>query len=267
MNLQNGVSSGKRKFLRTGIASVVVVFCLLVASRPSYGQLLDSGLIISILESISRTISGSIIPVMKAMNATTGSMMSYQQNTIYPRSGITSIESLAGVNLGYMGSIQSRFATPLNSATLPNTRSLEGLLLSGNANNIGNIRTSYSNVYEALPSSTSLEPGLRTATDATDAQAMDAYKKAVQLDAIANTEIVLAKQYMQQLQNTAPGNAALVMAQAAAWNLQASAYTQQGLDELLRTEASETAYSSFSVKAAAAEHQRALQHLGFSPAN
>lgn len=267
MVLRSGLTEGKKKFLRTGIASIVVVSCVLVASRPSYGQLLDSGLIISILESISRTLTGSIIPAMKAMDATTGSMMNYQQNTIYPRSGITSVESRARVNLNYMGSMQSQFARPLNSATLPATRSFEGLVLGGNANSIGSVGTSYSNVYGSLPSSTSLDPNLRTVTDATDAQAMDAYKKAVQLDAIANTEILLAKQYMQQLQSTAPGNASLVMAQAAAWNLQASAYTQQGLDELLRTEAAETAYSSFSVKAESAAHQRALQHLGLSPAN
>jgi hypothetical protein len=93
------------------------------------------------------------------------------------------------------------------------------------------------------------------AVDMNDAQAQASFKKAIQLDALASREEQLSQQMMQQLSSTSPGSASMVAAQAAAWNLQAHAYSQEGLAQLLRVSSAETAYSGYQVKHASATHQ------------
>jgi hypothetical protein len=85
-----------------------------------------------------------------------------------------------------------------------------------------------------------------------DAQAQAALKKAIALDAIANSEGQLAQQLMQGLTTSSPGSASLIAAQAAAWNLQAEAYTQGGFAQLLRLESADTAYTGQQTKKAIA---------------
>ena len=73
-------------------------------------------------------------------------------------------------------------------------------------------------------------------------------------------------QYMQQLSTAAPGTAQLITAQAAACNLQASAYTQEGMAQLLRAESAETSFKNFEVKNSVSAHTTAVQSFGI-PSN
>ncbi len=267
MRTQVKMCDARKKFLWTAVAAaVLIVASSLLSPRPAYGQF-DTAAIASMLASIQSTINSTITPILNTMNTVSANMMSFQQTIMYPMNQIQSAQRLAGVNLGSMTSMQTMFQTPVNSATLSSTKSFETQLLSSDANNIGSLGSSYTNVFGSVPSSSAMNSNMRTVVDATDAQALDAYKKAVQLDSIANTEATLSQQYMQQLQSTAPGNATLVQAQAAAWNLQAAAYTQQGLDELLRVTAAENAYQSFSLKQQNTNHQQVLKNFGFPSSN
>ncbi len=260
------ISNGKKKFIWTGAGSLLIVMSMLICAKPMYGQF-DLGAVMAIMESIEQIITSTITPNLTSINTNTSSMQSFQQTTMYPSSNITANQSMAASSVSHMTNMQSLFAAPVNSATTPTTQALETQLLGGNANNVSNIGSSYYSVYGTMPASTSMNSDIRTVVDINDAQAQDGYKKAIQLDAMANTETTLSQQYMQQLSSTAPGNAALVQAQAAAWNLQAAAYTQQGLAELLREQAAVTAYQSFKVKHANTQHQSGLQNLGITPSN
>jgi hypothetical protein len=265
MITQGKMSKGKKKFLWTATASVFVVSTLFSA-RPAYAQF-DTAAILAALASVQSSINSAITPVLQVLNTVNSGMKTFQQTVMYPMAEIQRVQSLALSAGTQMTSMQKMFSTPVNSATLSNTTTFESQLLGGNANNISSMGSSYSNVYGTLPSSTALSSSIRTTTDANDAAAQDAYKKAVQLDAMANTEQQLASQYLQQLQSTAPGNATLIQAQAAAWNLQASAYTQQALDEILRIKATSIAFQSSQIKQVTANHQTTLQNLGIGSTN
>jgi phage-related protein len=266
MSTQEKMSKGKKQFLWTATVSGLVVVCTLFSARPASAQF-DSAAILAMLSSVMSTMNSAITPVMKVLNTVNSDMKTFQQTVMYPQTEIQRVQAFATSAGKQMTSMQKLFTTPVNSATLSNTITLESQLLGGNANNIGNIASSYSNVFGTLPSSTALSASTRTTTDASDAVAQDAYKKAVQLDSIANTEQQLASQYLQQLQSTAPGNATLIQAQAAAWNLQASAYTQQAYNEMLRIKASSIAIQSSQIKQAVTSHQTTLQNFGIGSTN
>jgi hypothetical protein len=72
-----------------------------------------------------------------------------------------------------------------------------------------------------------------------DAVAMASMKKAIALDALADSEMTVSQQLMNELQTTAPGNVPMISAQAEAWILQAHAYTQSGTAQLLRAQSAE----------------------------
>jgi hypothetical protein len=66
----------------------------------------------------------------------------------------------------------------------------------------------------------------------TDAAAQDAMKRSLAIDAIADTEMQAADWINEELQQTAPGTAPMIEAEAAAWLVRANAYTQSALAEL-----------------------------------
>src|SRR5258708_27010912 len=75
----------------------------------------------------------------------------------------------------------------------------------------------------------------RTMTDMTDAQAKDAMKRAVAIDALADAELAEADQMGQQISMAAPGSVPILEAEADIWVVRANAYTQSALAELMRT--------------------------------
>lgn len=264
--MQVSTNKAKKRFLWTAAGSGLAIVISLFSAKPANAQF-DLGVVVAMMTAIQQVITITITPILTTMNAVESSIGQFQQTVMYPISEINQIKSMAKSYGSQMSNMQNLFKNPVNSASLSTTSSLETKLLSGNANNMGSIGTSYSNVYGTLPSSTALASDVRTVVDMNDAQAQDGFKTAVKLDAIANTEAQLSQQYMQQLSSTSPGNATLIQAQSAAWNLQASAYTQQGLAELLRVQAAETAYQSFKVKHAGTQHQQGLKSLGITPSN
>ena len=266
MNTQPSTSKAKRKFLWTAAGSLAAVVLCLFSAKPASAQF-DMGVILAMMTSIQQVITSTITPILTTVNSVESNIKQFQQTVMYPMSEINQVKSMATSFGSQMTNMQNQFKNPVNSTTLSATSNLEKQLLGGNPNSVASIASSYSSVYGSLPSSTSVSSDVRTVVDMNDAQAQDGFKTAVKLDAIATTEAQLSQQYMQQLASTAPGNAPLVQAQAAAWNLQASAYTQQALAELLRVQAAETAYQSFLVKHANTQHQQTIKNLGITPSN
>ena len=60
-------------------------------------------------------------------------------------------------------------------------------------------------------------PQMRTMTDMTDAQAQDAMKRAIEIDALADAELNEANQMGQQISQAAPGSAPILEAEADVW--------------------------------------------------
>jgi hypothetical protein len=107
-------------------------------------------------------------------------------------------------------------------------------MLSGNPNSIASIGTAYQNVFAPLPPTTIVPQNIEYQIDMGDAQAQDALKKAIELDAFAARELEVAQKLNDQIAASAPGTAPILDADASAWVVQANAYTQMGMAELLR---------------------------------
>jgi len=94
-----------------------------------------------------------------------------------------------------------------------------------------------------------------------DAQAQDAIKKAIQLDAFAAREMEVAQKLNQQIAASAPGTAPMLDAEASAWVVQANAYTQMGMAELLRLNSAAISDHSGALKDSTAQMQNMNQRM------
>jgi hypothetical protein len=91
-------------------------------------------------------------------------------------------------------------------------------------------------------------------TDMTDAQAQDAMKRAIEIDALADAELNEANQMGQQISQAAPGSAPILEAEADVWVVRANAYTQAALAELMRTRGIDLANQSKVAKLATTDN-------------
>ena len=91
-------------------------------------------------------------------------------------------------------------------------------------------------------------------TDMTDAQAQDAMKRAIEIDALADAELAQADKMGQQISLAAPGSASILEAEADVWVVRANAYTQAALAELMRTRGIDIANQSKLAKLGASDN-------------
>ena len=91
-------------------------------------------------------------------------------------------------------------------------------------------------------------------TDMTDAQAQDAMKRAIEIDALADAELSQANQLGHQVSQAAPGSAPILEAEADVWVVRANAYTQAAMAELMRTRSIHLANQSKASKLAASDN-------------
>jgi hypothetical protein len=131
------------------------------------------------------------------------------------------------------------------------------VLLSRNAAGVGVLSGQFRNVYGPEIGATDSASEVRNVSDMSDAEAQAAMKSAVQLDAIADLELRAVEQMNQQLQTAAPGSADILAAEAATWQLRASAFSQTGMAELLRLRSIQLANQAAMLKFSA-NHTKSL---------
>jgi hypothetical protein len=244
----------RRSMWSVGGAAGVLVAGILMG-KPAHGEsnlLEEIPLILTTLVQMNSLMSAQTAPALSAAATSSASQTTFQQTVVYPTASIVQALAQATRMLSTIQSIHNLVSQPLNSATLPQSIALESQLLGGNTAGIGSISSSYGSVYGTLPPSTAMTSHSLMAVDMTDAAAQASLKKAIEMDGVANQEDTLAQQLMQGLTSSSPGSASLIAAQAAAWNLQAQAYTQGAFAQLLRLQAAETAYSGQQTKKAVA---------------
>ncbi len=125
---------------------------------------------------------------------------------------------------------------------------LEQSLLSRNPGAVAQIPNNYSALYGAVVAQTDAPQPVRDLVDMTDAAAQAAMKRAVEIDALADLELQAAEQINQQLQDAAPGSAAILEAQTSAWLVRSNAYTQSAMAELVRVHSIELANQGAQLK-------------------
>jgi hypothetical protein len=235
--------------LKIGGAALCV---LLIVPKHAHGQFgIDTAAIMAALSKMQSLMNTYIAAPLKTMNQYEQSAAKYEQQVMYPLTAINQAKSSVMQSESQFTQMSNMFRTMnVSSATLPQSQSLESLLLSRNAANVPAVSTQFQQVYGVVMAQNTTSPAVRTMTDMTDAQAQDAMKRAIEIDSLATSELSEADQMGQQITQAAPGSAPILEAEADVWVVRANAYTQAALAELMRTRGIDLANQSKAAKLA-----------------
>ena len=236
-------------------AAVLGLGVLAILPPRANGQFgIDTAAILAALSKMQSLMNTYIATPLKTINQYEQSAAKYEQEVMYPLAAINQAKTSVTRFEGQFNQISSLFRGNVSSATLPQSQNLESLLLSRNASNVPNVSGQFQNVYGVVMPQNAASPQMRTMTDMTDAQAQDAMKRAIEIDALADAELNEANQMGQQISQAAPGSAPILEAEADVWVVRANAYTQAALAELMRTRGIDLANQSKISKLATADN-------------
>jgi hypothetical protein len=220
------------------ILKVAVIVLAVVAILPTRanGQFgIDIAAIMAALSKMQSLMNTYIAAPLKTINKYEQSAAKYQQEVMYPLAAINQAKSSVMQFENRFNQVSGMFRVNVASATLPQSQNLENLLLSRMASNLPGVSGQFQTLYGVVMAQNAASPQMRTMTDITDAQAQDAMKRAIEIDALADAELNEADQMGQQISQAAPGSAEILEAEADVWVVRANAYTQAALAELMRT--------------------------------
>jgi hypothetical protein len=217
------------------LSGAAIAIASLIAVKPAHSQFgIDIAAILAGLQSINNTLNSAVGAPLKTINQVEQQEQQFQQQVLYPLSAINSAKQMATGFTNSFTSFRQLGTMNISSASLPNPQQLEQRMLSGNPNEISTIGSAYQNVFAPLPATTAVPENIEYQIDMGDAQAQDALKKAIELDAFAARELEVAQKLNDQIAASAAGSAPILDAEASAWVVQGNAYTQMGMAELLR---------------------------------
>lgn len=232
----------QRPFVKIGSVLVIASLCIPSAAHGQFG--VDIAAILAGLSKIESLMNTYVAAPLKTINQTQQSVASYEKQVLYPIAAINQAKTSVSQFESQLTQISSMFRVNVSSATLPQSQSLESLLLSRNAGNVSSVSPQFQNVYGVVMAHNAASPDVRNMVDMTDAQAQDAMKRAIEIDALADAELAEADQMGQQITVAAPGSAPILEAEADVWVVRANAYTQAALSELMRTRGMDIANQS-----------------------
>ena len=238
---KNMVESAVKK----AVAASVICLFLLSLPRDAQAQFgFDLALIIAGLKQINSLLTSQVAAPLKTIQQIENDYTQFQTEVIYP---LTAINQLKNAVLGFrneMTAMNGLMSKQYVSAQLPATQQLEQLLMSGDPNAVKQVGNSFQQVYGVLPTATQAPEFIRYSIDISDAQAQDAMKRAIELDALAQREMEVSEQLQDQIRTATPGTAPMVEAIAAAWVVRANAYSQSAMAQLMRVRSSSVANQS-----------------------
>ena len=235
-------------------ATALAVVALMLLPGRANGQFgIDIAAIMAALSKVESLMSTYVAAPLKTINQTQQTVAKYEQEVIYPIAAINQARNSVTQFENQFSQVTNLFKGNVSSATLPQSQNLESILLSRNAGSISTVSPQFQNVYGVVMAQNSASPQIRNMTDMTDAQAQDAMKRAIQIDALADAELAEADKMGQQISVAAPGSAPILEAEADVWVVRANAYTQSALAELMRTRGIDIANQSKLSKLAATD--------------
>lgn len=257
VNAVEAIENKAQPWCRPTLLKVAVVVLAVVAILPTHanGQFgIDTAAIMAALSKMQSLMSTYVATPLKTINQYEQSAAKYEQEVMYPLTAINQAKTSVMQFENQFNQVGGMFRVNVSSATLPQSQSLEALLLSRNAGNLPIVSSQFQNVYGVVMQLNSASPQIRTMTDMTDAQAQDAMKRAIEIDALSDAELNEANQMGQQISQAAPGSAGILEAEADVWVVRANAYTQAALAELMRTRGIDLANQSKASKLATADN-------------
>ena len=232
------------------LLAVALLLSTIVFPRKVQGQLPSPccALLAEGLGTINVTLGSVIAGGLQGINTVLTNTNSFLQTTVWPPQAIAQALGMAGQIQGFYSQIETILRIPIATATLPNPRQLESVLLSRSPGQIASTTGSYANVYNVTPAPQNASPAVRDLIDMTDAVAQDAMERAIAIDAISDQELSAADQINTNVQSATPGTAPIIEAQADAWLVRANAYTQSALADLMRVRAIDLANNGANLK-------------------
>lgn len=228
---------------------------LLLAPVHAHGQFgIDTATILAALSKMQTLMNNYMAKPLSTINQYEQKTAKYEQEVMYPIAAINQAKNSVSQFENQFSRISNMFHVNVSSATLPQSQNLESLLLSRNTGNVPAISSQFQSVYGVVMAQKSASQATRTMTDMTDAQAQDAMKRAVAIDALADQELAEADLMGQQISASAPGSAPILEAEADIWVVRANAYTQSALAELMRTRGIDLANQSKAAKLATSDN-------------
>jgi hypothetical protein len=249
------------KTLAFAMTVAVVIVMLPSKARSQLGLDPCCAIISAGLSTISNLLSSVVAKPLGQIQQIEQQSANYEQQVVFPVSAINQARAMAMQSQGQFVQMRQIFHLPVASATLPTPQRLEQVLLSRNPGAVPQVTTNYGSLYGTVMPQTDAPQAVRDLVDMTDAEAQAAMKKAVEIDALADLELQAAEQINQQLQTSAPGNAAILEAQTSAWLVRAHAYTQAAMAELVRVRSIELANQGAQMKFSSA-HTTTLHSTG-----
>jgi hypothetical protein len=239
--LRAKLTSSMRRRLATGL---VLAMAMLSIPRPAQAQFgIDLALIIAGLKQINSLLTQVAAP-LNAIQKIETEYTQFQRDVIYPIGAINQLKNAVFMFRNEMKAMNGLMSMQYNSAQLPVTQQLEQLLLSGDPNAVKQVGAVYQQVYGMLPADNQAPQFIRYSIDISDAQAQDAMKRAIELDALAQREMEVSEQLQDQIRTATPGTAPMIEAVAAAWVVRANAYSQSAMSQLMRLRSSSIANQS-----------------------
>ena len=234
-------------------AALAAVALMLLPGRANGQFGIDIAAIMAALSKVESLMSTYVAAPLKTINQTQQTVAKYEQEVIYPIAAINQARNSVTQFENQFSQVSNLFKGNVSSATLPQSRNLESILLSRNAGSISTVSPQFQSVYGVVMAQNAASLQIRNMTDMTDAQAQDAMKRAIQIDALADAELAEADKMGQQISTAAPGSAPILEAEADVWVVRANAYTQSALAELMRTRGIDIANQSKLSKLAATD--------------
>lgn len=258
----------KKKFIsiiasKFFIGATVVLFALVAITTPSRAQFgIDPccAIISAGLRTVSSLLSGVVAKPLGVIQQTQQQVSQFEQQVVWPVGAITQGRQLAVQAESQFSQMANLGRIPLSSASLPSAQKLEATLLSRSSANVPVVSSSFTAVYGSPISGDSASTQVRSVSDMSDAEAQAAMKKSLELDSIADIELHAVEDINQQLKNASPGSADILAAEAATWQLRASAASQSAMAELLRIRSIQLANQSAAIKFSAL-HTRTLNGI------
>ena len=234
-------------------AALAMVALMLLPGRANGQFGIDIAAIMAALSKVESLMSTYVAAPLKTINQTQQTVAKYEQEVIYPIAAINQARNSVTQFENQFSQVGNLFKGNVSSATLPQSQNLESILLSRNAGSISTVSPQFQSVYGVVMAQNAASLQIRNMTDMTDAQAQDAMKRAIQIDALADAELAEADKMGQQISAAAPGSAPILEAEADVWVVRANAYTQSALAELMRTRGIDIANQSKLSKLAATD--------------
>lgn len=235
-------------FVKAGAAVLVLLVVLPTRAKGQFG--FDTAAILAALSKMQSLMTIYIAAPLRTINQYEQSLAKYEEQVMYPIAAIDQARNSVTQFEAQFRQVSNLFRVNVASATLPQSQSLESTLLSSNVANIESVSHEFQSVYGVVMAQNAAPPAVRAMTDMTDAQAQDALKRAIGIDALADAELKEANQLGQQIEQAAPGSAPILEAEADVWVVRANAYTQAALAELMRTRGIDLANQSARAKLA-----------------